>query len=224
MGAAMKSPVHDYLDGELPLEALTAAEQAQAMALEGVIRGVTSELHARSLPDLTPRVIAALPAETRPSAHAERPHAGRLSSWVGRLVAWLWNPRPVRLRPVYGLAVAALLLLGFAGVWQAAAPKASPAATAADAPWVYVQFRLEAPEASRVTLAGSFTDWQPLHDLHQTAPGVWSVMVPLTPGVYDYTFVIDGSDWIPDPHAPQVPDSFGGTNSRLTLLPPRSDT
>jgi hypothetical protein len=43
--------------------------------------------------------------------------------------------------------------------------------------------------------------------------------VPLRPGVHDYAFVVDGERWVADPNAPQVDDSFGGTNSRISLPP-----
>ena len=47
-----------------------------------------------------------------------------------------------------------------------------------------------------------------------------TITVPLTQGVHDYAFVVDGQQWVPDPYAPQINDGFGGTNSRLALLPP----
>jgi 1,4-alpha-glucan branching enzyme len=86
-------------------------------------------------------------------------------------------------------------------------------------PRLFVQFRLQA-EASNVRLAGSFTNWEPAYELHQMAPGVWTITVPLSQGVHDYAFVVDGQQWMPDPYAPRINDGFGGTNSRLTLLLP----
>jgi 1,4-alpha-glucan branching enzyme len=83
-----------------------------------------------------------------------------------------------------------------------------------------VQFRLQAPGAARVALAGSFTGWKPEYELHESEPGTWTALVPLKPGVHDYTFVVDGHEWIPDPNAPQVADDFGGRNSRLFLPAP----
>ena len=56
--------------------------------------------------------------------------------------------------------------------------------------------------------------------LSETAPGVWSAMVPLDPGVHDYTFLVDGQEWVVDPNATNVEDSFGGMNSRLFLAAP----
>ena len=51
---------------------------------------------------------------------------------------------------------------------------------------------------------------------------MWSITVPLTQGVHDYAFVVDGQQWVADPYAPQIGDGFGGTNNRLALLPPDS--
>jgi hypothetical protein len=140
------------------------------------------------------------------------------------VLAWLWAPRPVRLvfRPAYGLAgalAAASAVAILPGVDAPRAAEEAPALAAAPAPPVYVQFRLEAAGARQVALAGTFTQWQPAVQLRQTAPGEWSAVVPLRPGVHDYAFVVDGQRWVADPHAAQVDDSFGGVNSRISLPP-----
>jgi hypothetical protein len=149
-------------------------------------------------------------------------------AFVQRLRALLWEPRVVSFRPAYALAgglslaLAAIALpiemerqMGIEPVAAGLAPAPIPGTQR-----LYVQFRLEAPEASTVTLAGSFNGWKPTYELREAAPGVWTALVPLDPGVYDYTFVVDGKQWVPDPYAPQVDDSFGGTNSRLFLPAP----
>jgi 1,4-alpha-glucan branching enzyme len=74
--------------------------------------------------------------------------------------------------------------------------------------------------ARQVALAGSFSDWQPAYALQQVAEGVWTIVLPIAPGVHDYAFVVDGEQWVTDPFAPQVDDGFGGANSRLTVLAP----
>ena len=213
--------IHAYLDGELPLEALTPDERARAEALSQVLGAASAHLRAAPAPDLTRRVMAALPAEGP---------RRRASPWR-RAVGWLWRPRPVRLalRPAYGLAFAALAAVALTQLADEDATgrdvrpgtglvrETVPAA--GEAPPVYVQFRLEAQGASSVALAGTFTGWKPEYSLRQTAPGEWTVLVPLEPGVHDYAFVIDGERWVADPHAPQVDDSFGGTNSRISLPP-----
>jgi 1,4-alpha-glucan branching enzyme len=94
-----------------------------------------------------------------------------------------------------------------------------PAARLARATMV-VEFRLSAPGAREVALVGDFNSWKPAHQLHQSAPGVWTVSVPLEPGVYDYGFVVDGSAVRLDPLAPRVADGFGGESSRVTVLSP----
>jgi 1,4-alpha-glucan branching enzyme len=122
---------------------------------------------------------------------------------------------------VYGLlAVAALVAL--LALWPAAwRPVSSPSVASANPePRLFVQFRLQAVDASSVRLAGSFTNWQPQYELRRAAPGVWTITIPLPPGVHDYAFVVDGQRWIPDPYAQAVDDGFGGTNSRIALIAP----
>ena len=94
------------------------------------------------------------------------------------------------------------------------------AAVQAERPALYVQFRLEAPNAQSVALAGSFTGWTPEYELVEGSEGVWSALVPLEPGVHDYTFIVDGEQWVIDPAAPLVDDDFGGSNNRLFLPQP----
>jgi hypothetical protein len=205
--------IHAAIDGEIRRAELNEAERARLAEMEAALDAATSALRAAPVPDLTARVLAGLPVP------APTPAAPPLGA---RLAAWLWRPVTIRVRPAFalaGLAVAAL-----AGVVIAPRLPLAPAApalaeTGAGAP-LYVQFRLSAPGASRVEVAGSFTDWQPEYELSEVAPGLWSVMVPLRPGVYDYTFVIDGKRMVVDPYAPQVADSYGGSNSRLFLPAP----
>jgi hypothetical protein len=49
---------------------------------------------------------------------------------------------------------------------------------------------------------------------------VWSILVPLSPGVHQYGFVIDGERWVADPLSAQIDDGFGGVNSQLSILAP----
>lgn len=83
-----------------------------------------------------------------------------------------------------------------------------------------VRFTLNAPSASRVSLAGDWNGWRPV-GLNPKAGqnGVWEIAVPLRAGaVYTYEFLIDGQKWVPDPHSEsQIDDGFGGLNSVLRL-------
>jgi hypothetical protein len=151
-------------------------------------------------------------AEVEPAPAA--PGVGLLLRLAGRL----WQPVRITIRPAYALAAVALVaaILISPSAWRV--PGVVPPSIAA-APPLFVQFRLEA-SASSVQLMGSFTGWERRHDLHETAPGLWSITVPLAEGVHDYAFLVDGQQWVADPYASQVRDGFGGINSRLTLLLP----
>ena len=79
-------------------------------------------------------------------------------------------------------------------------------------------FRLDAPFASEVYLAGEFNDWSPTaNPMEKGEDGVWQITLELMPGKYEYKFVVDGT-WMEDPENPDmVPDPYGGHNSVVTV-------
>lgn len=79
-----------------------------------------------------------------------------------------------------------------------------------------VHFRLFKEGARNVCVAGSFNDWKPRRTpLHRNGFGEWEVNLSLTPGDYEYRFVVDGQ-WIDDPlSCSHVPNPFGGVNAVL---------
>lgn len=172
--------------------------------VDALIQESRGFLAASDVPDLTAPVM-------RRIARLEDGR-GRPNGFWSRMRAALLEPRSVsfRFRPATLLAPAAVLL--------ALAVLLAPNDEAGDA--IFVQFRLYAPDAASVRLAGTFTGWQPAHAMHETSPGVWTVTVPLPPGVHDYSFVIDGRNWVTDPYAPGIDDGFGGVTSRMALLAP----
>jgi len=85
-----------------------------------------------------------------------------------------------------------------------------------------VVFRLEAPRPVKsVHLAGTFNNWTIGRTPMQLgADGkTWSVSIPLAFGVYQYKFVLDGSEWIVDPKGKSVDDGNGNTNSLILVRP-----
>ena len=204
------SRIDRFLDGDLSRSALTGPEQTTANQAEAVIDAVRAALDAQPPPDLTGQVMSQVAASPAPLVTRSRVRPVDL-------VQTLWNPRRIsfQLRPAWGLFVSVLALLA-AVQWggRAAAPTevSDPPAQA-----LLVQFRLDT-EASSVRLAGSFTNWEPRFELREIAPGVWSALLPVPLGVHDYAFLVDGTEWRPDPYAPQVSDGFGGRNSRLALM------
>ena len=145
----------------------------------------------------------------------------RPSHEVGSFWQWLVRPNQVRVRPAL-LAAASIALVALGAAVVSLLPRSVGPAVADAAPTVLVRFELRAPEASSVTLTGSFNQWRADRiELQQnTATGVWSGTIPLTPGRHEYSFVIDGERWLPDPMAhAQVDDGFGQVNSVIVVGP-----
>ena len=213
----MTRRIDDYLDGVLDRIALTPDERADADALERAIEQTRAFVDARPAPDLIEGVMR----RVRQLEPAQRPHR---PSAVVRLLSTLWTSREISLqfRPVYGIvAVAAAVMLAATIPSDRLDQRSAPVAmTIENAPQLLVQFRLQAADASNVKLAGSFTQWRPQYELHQSSPGIWTITLPLPLGVHDYAFVVDGQRWVADPYAQAVDDGFGGTNSRIAILPP----
>jgi hypothetical protein len=181
--------------------------------LEQLIVETRAFVDARPVPDFANAVMCEV-------EHLEIDRATTPRSWTARIGQYLWTPRVVTFafRPAYTLFAAAAVLLLAAVVPTPWSNAPSTMATRAGSERVYVQFRLQTSDATDVRLAGSFTDWQPQYQLHETAPGLWTVTLPLAPGVHDYAFIIDGHRWVTDPYAAAVQDGFGGSNSRMTLV------
>lgn len=210
----MHGRIQQALDGTLDVRELTAQEVAELRLAESDIAGVRRALPDEPLPDLAAAVLRRI-ADPEPATSSPHSRPARRRMPLG----WLWEPRPVTIRPVWALAALAILAVGFL-----ARPPRDPAtplaAESAGATLVLVHFQLEAPGASEVRLVGDFTGWQPIHALTRTESGTWSVFVPLTPGLHQYAFVVDGARWVLDPHAQAVEDGFGGANSRLAVFAP----
>jgi hypothetical protein len=135
-----------------------------------------------------------------------------------RAVDWALRPRTVRISPLAGLAAAAALALFI--VWQSGGPP-TPATLDTEAT-VYIQFALEAPSARSVAVAGDFNGWAPAVELSDLdGDGVWTGRVAVEPGIYQYMFVIDDSEWRTDPNAERyADDGFGDRNAVVVVAPP----
>ena len=81
-----------------------------------------------------------------------------------------------------------------------------------------IQFTLEAPQATAVSVAGTFNDWDASRTpLHKGQDGVWRAKLSVRHGRYEYRFVVDGQ-WISDPKATEsVPNPHGGDNSVVVV-------
>ncbi len=71
-------------------------------------------------------------------------------------------------------------------------------------------FRIAAPHAERVLLAGDFTKWErSAVPMQKGKDGIWTANLELTPGPHNYRFIIDGQ-WSDDPECTtRVPNPYG---------------
>ena len=80
------------------------------------------------------------------------------------------------------------------------------------------EFRLYAPQAKKVILAGSFNSWDTKKiSAKKDSKGNWIVKVNLPTGKHEYKFFVDGS-WWNDPQCTScVRNSFGSSNCLIEV-------
>jgi hypothetical protein len=215
----MNDRIQRALDDDLSRDDLSPGEAAEFDELSGLFASLARAAAPRELEPQGSAVLRRI-QETRASAspRAISPAEGRT---LPRALAWLWAPARVSLslRPAYALGVLLLFATGALLTSRGGAVDSGRRVSSGTAVQpVLVQFRFEAPHASAVSLAGDFTNWAPTYALQRSATGTWSIVVPLAPGVHDYSFVVDGQTWTPDPSAPARADGFGGVDSRIAVL------
>lgn len=84
---------------------------------------------------------------------------------------------------------------------------------------IEAEFKLYAPDAKEVYIAGDFNEWTPNENTRfvQDSDGVWKKSLKLRPGRYRYRFVVDGK-WQEDPANPVWEiNHFGEPDSLLDL-------
>ena len=95
-----------------------------------------------------------------------------------------------------------------------------------------ILFQYDAKSARHVNLAGNFPDneWLKHGDKVDIMrddgkngdkiekDGIWSIVKILSPGRYEYKYVVDRNTWISDPNALEsIDDGYGGKNSILIV-------
>ena len=211
MSKALDPRIARVLDGELTVDALPPELRAEAAAALRVLAVVDRDAPRLSA-GFDTRVMAAVRARAEYGAVGWR---ARLSERARRWLVEPWQVT-VRLRPwTVGAALASAAL---AFVLLRPAGQTPVAAAAPDS--IAVRFVLYAPGAHHVSVAGTFNQWdRAAAPLVAASGGVWSATLMLPPGEHQYTFVVDGERWVPDPAAPAVDDGFGRTNSLVAVGP-----
>lgn len=135
----------------------------------------------------------------------------------------------------WGAAAAAVLVVTVSRPWRAdlaqraadststpgSATPAAPVGAITEDGAGNVHFELALPkQAQAVSIVGDFNGWDEKATPMTRAGGEWSAKIALPPGRHVYAFVVDGSTWLVDPMAPQVPDAgFGPANA--VIVDPR---
>jgi 1,4-alpha-glucan branching enzyme len=81
-----------------------------------------------------------------------------------------------------------------------------------------IEFKITAPRANWVGIAGDFNGWRPDSlTAKRDKKGIWKASASLSPGTYEYKFVVDGS-WLVDPSCSRrTINAFGAENSVLVV-------
>lgn len=180
----------------------------------------------RVSPGFTDRVMDAVAAEPvplrEPSARQHRSVSPRSS-------------RPRALPWAVALATAAAVTFAFLGGLRIGRSQDAPASGAGPVPFVQsastsgptsfpvlhvvrLVYVPQDPGVQRVTVAGSFNEWDPGATPLRQVDGTWGTTLYLPTGTYEYMFVEDGEHWATDPLAPiRRDDGFGGMNAVLDV-------
>jgi 1,4-alpha-glucan branching enzyme len=81
-----------------------------------------------------------------------------------------------------------------------------------------VTFSMNSSDAEEVILMGDFNNWNPKkHPMQKDRNGMWVKSVIISPGKYEYKFLVDGQ-WKEDPQNSQLyPNCFGTYNNIINV-------
>jgi len=153
--------------------------------------------------------------ETRIVSELEgRPPRLRPSDWLRQLLAPTRAGRIGQLAVVTATAAVFLVLGVFLAHETMLVPgseRLTPSLTATANREIL--FVVPALDAKNVAVVGDFNGWEatPLSD--DNHDGIWTATIPLSPGRYEYAFIIDGRWWGQDPLADEYVSSFGQYSS-----------
>lgn len=139
-------------------------------------------------------------------------------SWWEKVVQLLVMPR-ASLKWVAALSVALVTaFLGYNTYFSPIVEEYCPCPS--NLAEITFSMRADASQVKSIAVVGDFNDWEPDRDLliDENNDGIWSVTLKLEPGRYEYMFILDGQEWVPDPSAYRyVSDGFGNKNAVLEI-------
>jgi hypothetical protein len=145
------------------------------------------------------------------------------------------EPKQVQLRPVYAMAIMLVFIVTigipyFGNQQNEQQPLAVEQSTTSDGATiqsvsdngeqVWTRFVYIDKEAESVSVAGDFSNWEPIELTKKQLNGeqVWTGLIPMDRGEHRYMFVKNGEHWVTDPLATvQQDDGFGNKNAVIYL-------
>jgi len=147
--------------------------------------------------------------------------APHLSRWA-RFCRWFRSPRSITFTPLQivpgavGLVAVSVIMVLLLSKGEGEKPIALM-----ETPGIVpVVLNLRMPEARSVAVVGTFNDWRASgYEMRRGSDGsVWTVTLWLPEGRYEYAFLVDGDNTVPDPSAPlHQDDGFGSRNAVLIV-------
>lgn len=74
------------------------------------------------------------------------------------------------------------------------------------------------PSVKKVAITGDFNGWNPAGIALHATSGIFTVSLKLEPGIYQYKYILNETNWVSDPYSPSfAPDGRGGKNSLIEV-------
>jgi len=166
----------------------------------------------RNLPEIEP------PQELTPLVMA-RILPKKLSFW-SRIWSMARTPKVIKVTP-YKMATVVMVVVVMLGVvFQYSTENTKTVIAEADAITVPVAFALYSKDAMSVNLIGSFNGWKPEGYAMQLDKkrNRWVIDINIPPGRYEYSFLINHNQAVPDPNATiYKDDGFDSHNSLIFI-------
>ena len=195
------------METETPLHQFESGPEWESGALLNIARQI------RQMPYLDPPEVL-VPSVLKAIRQKQFP-------WWYRIMRWARSPRSLTFTPLQAAALASILVVvTSAGVLRLlkSEPRYGPKSGVQGG--VPITLTLNMPEARSVSVVGTFNAWDEkgyAMKRDQTM-GAWTLVLQLPVGHYEYAFVLDGKEIIPDPRAEFFEDDgFGNQNAVLIV-------
>jgi len=104
-------------------------------------------------------------------------------------------------------------------MWEEEAEKENKTGTSTSSgTGVEKEFTYENQAATRVSIVGTFNDWNKDANPMTLENGTWKNRINLKPGKHEYQFVINDTDWVTDPKQDKSAENkYEGKNSVIEI-------